>query len=103
MKRWHHIPLALTLAGAVAVVCCPRTPDPAEVPPPAEAEVLAERVPETAVLRVNAKKLIAREVVAGRRSLLEAAALFRELNRLPPEPTLVPPMDEAFPRSRLPG
>ena len=87
MIRWPYLPLALTLVGAVAVVCCPRTPDPAEVTPPAETEALAEGVPEAAVLRVNAKKLIAREVAAGRRSLVEAAALFGALNRLPPRST----------------
>jgi hypothetical protein len=45
---------------------------------------LVEALPDTVHLRLYAKDRIAREVVAGRRSLFEAAALFRELNRLPP-------------------
>jgi hypothetical protein len=35
--------------------------------------------------RFDAKREIARDLIAGRRSLLEAAALFGELNRMPPE------------------
>src|SRR5262245_43905561 len=45
---------------------------------------LTDAIPDTIVLRVHAKLQIAREVAEGRRSLVEAAALFRELNRLPP-------------------
>ena len=37
------------------------------------------------------------------RSLVETAALFPELNRLPPESTLVPPLCEVHPGPRLPG
>src|SRR5262245_37262773 len=103
MKRWPAVILALTLSGALAVVFCPRVPGPDELIPPTETEALAEGFPETPALRMLAKKLIALEAAAGRRSLVEAAALFRELNRLPPEAILVPPMNEAFPRSRLPG
>jgi hypothetical protein len=39
---------------------------------------------DTVVMRMDAKRQIALDVAAGRRSLVEAAALFRELNRLPP-------------------
>src|SRR5688500_15756557 len=84
MKRWPNYMLALTLVGALAVVFGPQATEPADWGRPAETEALAEGYPETAVLRTQAKKLIAREVAAGRRSLVEAAALFGALNRLPP-------------------
>jgi hypothetical protein len=44
------------------------------------------RLSETRMLRCFAKALIADEVIGGRQPLLEAAALFGALNRLPPEP-----------------
>src|SRR5262249_53545748 len=85
MKRWPYIPLALTLAGSAAIVCCPDTPEPAEPDTPSHAEAMTTPDPETVVLRNWAREQIAREAAAGRRSLVEAAALFRKLNRLPPE------------------
>jgi hypothetical protein len=85
MKRWPYIPLALTLTVAVAVVCCPRVPEPAEPDTFPQAEVFGALVPETMALRIHVKHQIAREVAAGRRPLVEAAALFGALNRLPPE------------------
>jgi hypothetical protein len=87
MKRRHHLILSLTLVGAVAVICCRHPPEPAEPdwPPPAESP--ATLITETAVVRLRAKKQIALDVAAGRRTLVEAAALFRALNRLPPETT----------------
>jgi hypothetical protein len=41
--------------------------------------------PEIVRLRMFAKELLAREVAEGRRTLLETAALFRELGELPPK------------------
>src|SRR5262249_9606431 len=58
--------------------------------------------PDTIVLRQLAKNFVAREVAAGRRSLVEAAGLFEALNRLPPAPPPLPP----YPNPRallLPG
>src|ERR671930_1943242 len=104
MKRWTQILLTLTLMGAFAVVFCPRPPGPGEFDPPSESDTLAESFPETVALRVVAKRLVARDAAAGRRSLAEAAALFDALNRLPPETTrLVPPDSPAHPLSHLPG
>jgi hypothetical protein len=40
---------------------------------------------EALVLRIRAKDRIVEDLVLGRRSLVEAAALFRELDRLPPQ------------------
>jgi hypothetical protein len=73
--------LALTLAGFVAFALLGRTPGP-EAPPPPAGE--ADPLPEGLALRLRAKQQLAREVVAGRRPLVEAAALFGALNRLPP-------------------
>jgi hypothetical protein len=89
MKRWPAKLVVLPVVGlaALAFVCRPqpgRRPPLPEIDP--EAEALAEGLPETAILRAIVKDQIAREVAAGRRALLEAAALFRELNKLPPAP-----------------
>lgn len=93
MKRWTQIPLACGLAGALTAVLCPAPDRPAAAAPPAEAEwpvfappEVLEPLPDTAAmqLRARAKDRIARDVVAGRRSLPEAAALFGALNRMPP-------------------
>jgi hypothetical protein len=87
MIRRLALVLALSVtAGAVAVI----SRRPGDRPPPdpnpvcqvvdqpdwAEVEVM--------VLRTFAKRHIAQEAAAGRRSLVEAAALFGQLNRLPP-------------------
>jgi hypothetical protein len=90
MKRWPFIPLAVALTAAVVVAFCPHRPESAESPLLAEPEVVLEGFPEAVILRDLAKKRIAREVADGRRSLVEAAALFGALNRHPPQ---VPPLD----------
>src|SRR5262245_21940807 len=102
MKRWPYIPLALTLTVATAVVCCPRTPEPAEPDAAPEAEVFGALVPEAMALRIHVKHQIAREVAAGRRALVEAAALFGALNRLPPESVEPPILDGIDASLRLP-
>lgn len=58
-------------------------PRPSELDDPPEANP-AEPLPEIVLLRNHARTRIVDEVIDGRRSLLEAAALFRELDRLPP-------------------
>src|SRR5262245_50325543 len=100
VNRWPVIALALALSGAVAVVFCPRAADPAEAIAPPACDEFAEGYPETVALRSLAKKFIATETASGRRSLVEAAALFRELNRLPHEFTVLVRPD-GFPH--LPG
>jgi hypothetical protein len=79
--------LAVALVVALPVVYCrhPAGPDdlpPGEAAPPAPAW---PDVPDALV----ARSLLARDAAAGRRTLLEAAALFRELNRRPP--VVMPP------------
>ena len=83
----HHLTiLALALAlGALAAAASTLPRRPPE-PPPAEAEATATAWIETATLRAIAKDRITAEVMAGRLTLLQAAALFGELNRVPPAP-----------------
>jgi hypothetical protein len=76
------VPVAVVLTALL--VCRPPLPDLPPEPPVSAA--LAEAAPDVVALRLVAKLQIAREVADGRRTLWEAAALFRELNRLPPEP-----------------
>jgi hypothetical protein len=77
--------LAVVIAIALPVAFCRRAPDPNQPAEPLSPE-MAAAAPDTVVLRLAAKEQIAREVADGRRTLWVAAALFRELNRLPPEP-----------------
>jgi hypothetical protein len=81
MKRWQQVVLTLVFTGAVTDVFVQRAPDPSSTD---ESEVRSDELPEMLALRPLAKQLIAREAAAGRRSLFEAAALFRELNRFTP-------------------
>jgi hypothetical protein len=76
--------LAAALAGSLAVVYCRplSVPDKApSLPAPDEGEAQ----PGVGYLRALAMSRITREVADGRRTLLEAAALFRELKGLLPE------------------
>ena len=77
--------LLLICTPLVMFVRCPPAPEQLTTDWPVD-EPLAAGFPEIVTLRTLAKDRIAEDVVAGRRTLLEAAALFRELNRLPPEP-----------------
>jgi hypothetical protein len=76
--------LAVALAVALPIAFCRRTPGPDGLPEPPSPE-LAAPWPDVVPLRLVAKLQIARAVADGRRSLWEAAALFRELNRRPPQ------------------
>jgi hypothetical protein len=76
--------LAVTLAVALPVVFCRRAPVPDQ--PAAAPGIELAPAPDAVLLRLAAKQLLAREVANGRRSLIAAAALFRELNRMSPEP-----------------
>jgi hypothetical protein len=62
---------------------CPPEPDGPLQPLSSEAE--RQVLPEILVLRLAAKGQIARDVIAGRLPLVQSAALFGALNRLPPE------------------
>ncbi len=79
--------LGVTLLGALTPVCTRHPAGPDEPAPAVMSELgsAGERLPDLVALRLAAKNLIAREVVDGRRSLVETAALFGALNRLPPE------------------
>jgi hypothetical protein len=103
MKRWPSISLALAFSGALAVVYCPRAPEPNESLVPSETKAWMKALPEVVTLRAIAKDQVSREVALGLRSLREAAALFRELNRLPPEPEEPTLWSGADPPPSFPG
>jgi hypothetical protein len=74
--------LAVALTASLTVAFYPRAPEPDA---PATALGLKVAAASDVVrLRSVAKEQIAREVAGGLRSLVSAAALFRELNRLEP-------------------
>ncbi|HKB04478.1 MAG TPA: hypothetical protein VKD90_19805, partial [Gemmataceae bacterium] len=84
MTRQLALVLTLSLtAGAVAIIS-QRPSDRVPTGPPPVCQVV-DRADwaevEVMVLRTFAKRYIAREAAAGHRSLVEAAALFGELNR----------------------
>jgi hypothetical protein len=90
MTRWPLILLTLALAGSVAAVVGRRAAEPDQPDPPLWTDVAQESVPEVVILRILAKRHIALETAAGKRSLVQAAALYRVLNELPPA---LPPAD----------
>ena len=93
--------LALALAvGSLPVAFCRRPPEPDPADEPVISGKIGNAVPDVVPPRVVAKGLLARDAAAGRRSLFEAAALFRELDRLPPEPDPPPGFD---PTLRIPA
>jgi hypothetical protein len=71
---------ALASAGALAGVYWPWAYENPEPDPPPGIIVTDGPLPESMTLRFLAKQHIARDVVAGRMSLIEAATLFRVLN-----------------------
>ncbi len=91
MKRSIRVPVAFGIVGALTTVLWLLPDGPAEDTLPASAEWPSSGFPETVPLRVLAKQLLAREAAEGRRSLLEAAALYGALNRIPPETAPVAP------------
>jgi hypothetical protein len=78
------VPLAV--AGLLAAVLAWRSDEAMDVTQAPVVSAPAERVSDAVVVRSYAKRQVVRDIVAGRHSLLTAAALFRELDRLPPEP-----------------
>jgi hypothetical protein len=85
MRPTHLNSIVLALATVAAVVTFRGGPGP-DTPADAIATdaALIAPWPEVVRLRALAKDRLAREVAAGRLPLLEAAALFRELDRVPP-------------------
>jgi hypothetical protein len=80
MKRLPYYLAALASAGALAVVYWPWAQENPEPDPPHGMVLTDGPVPESMTLRIVSKQHIARDVVASRMSLIEAAALFRVLN-----------------------
>jgi hypothetical protein len=90
MTRFARLFLAAVMALSVVSAFVRRSPEPLEVPDGRKSEAgpgaIGEALPEVAFLRRFAKDFVAGEVVEGRRSAVEAAAVFRELDRLRPTP-----------------
>jgi hypothetical protein len=107
MRTTPRALLAVIVAASLAVVFvrCPTRPiDPLPFPDgDPEARARAAGYPDLVPLRSQAKEVVAREVIAGRRSLLQAAALFRELDRLPPGPFDLARLDGADAAAPIPG
>ena len=80
MKRLPYFVLTLGLAAAVAAVFAPCGSGPGESCTEPTIVTVVQPPPESAVLRTLARRRIARDAAAGRRSLVEAAALFHVLN-----------------------
>src|SRR5262245_10702826 len=76
--------LALALALGSLVNAVNKLPRKPARPRPAETEEAAASLLETFTLRGIAKRRITGDAAAGRLSLLQAAALFGALNRVPP-------------------
>jgi len=92
VSRWPLLLLTLALAGAAGAVIARRAVEPVRAdlsPSDAFDKFLGEPVPEVMSLRILAKRHVAREAAEGARPLVQAAALFRVLNRHPP--ALAPP------------
>jgi hypothetical protein len=96
MRVSPHKVLAVALVVALPVAFCRRPPEPDPATQPVIGEAVGESGPEVVGLRALAKGLLARAAAAGRRSLFEAAALFRELDRLPPASAAPAGLDPAL-------
>jgi hypothetical protein len=98
--------LVLALAAAAAAITFGPRPGritPTTRPghgPPSVTELVSPGVSRDGHLRALAKAVVAADAAAGRHSLPEAAALFRELDRLPPA---LPVWDGPGPHPGLPG
>ena len=96
MKR-PNVFLAGAAAAAIGVVVfCVAVSTYVETPSPEDSGAVAAReapLPDRAAheLRVAAKDAVARDLLAGRTTLPEAAALFGWLNDLPPDAAPIPP------------
>jgi hypothetical protein len=91
---WTLPGVAAATALTIAVAAVLRGPPPAPTAPP---PALAQPAPEMIALRSLAKERIAREVTDGKRTLFEAATLFRELDQLEPPVPVLPDPDHGIP------
>jgi hypothetical protein len=101
MRVSPHKFLAVALAGGVLAAFCRPLPEPEGPPITRGAEDVGAGFPDIVPLRIEAKRLIARDAAGGRRTLVEAAALFGALNRLPPPAARLPDYDPDVSHSYL--
>lgn len=87
------VPTVLVLgATSLMLIIDPCPPEADELPRPPLEHVL-RGLPEILTLRIDAKDRIAKQVIAGQLSLIQAAALFGALNRLSPQ-SVEPPRSD---------
>jgi hypothetical protein len=87
--------LVLLAVGRWGPLVTDRSPDPASAR--ADRDDANAATIKRIHLRIRAKELLVEDLAAGKRSLLETAALFRELDRIPPavsrpDPVIDPPI-----------
>jgi len=105
MRRLPVKILGLAIVAALLAIALGRSPPGPEEPPPPAAdpqEAVRQPLPETALLRTIAKRRLAREVIAGRLSLWQAAAQFGALNRQTPQEADLSRIDPYVQPPRLP-
>src|SRR5262245_58010176 len=106
MRRLPHRVLAIVLiAGSVVAIRVNCTDHGASRHSDAAEplwEVMTEPAPSSTERRLHAKLAIARDVAAGRRRLVEGAALFGVLNRHPPGTPPLSTVDAMHTRLRAP-
>jgi hypothetical protein len=92
-------PLVATVALAAAsliIILSPCLPESHEPLQRLSSEARGQALPTTLVLRIGAKHQIVGDVIDGRLTLVQAAALFGALNRLPPE-SMKPSLSDVYP------
>ncbi len=97
--------LAVVALGAATLIfiLSPCLPDADEPFQPLSSEAQGQALPEILPLRIGAKHQIVGDVIAGRLTLVQAAALFGALNQLPPE-SMQPSLSDLCPsRLRFPA
>ncbi len=91
------------LAASLAFILGPCPPDSDGAIHPLPSEAKGQAVPGILPLRIGAKNHIVDEVITGRLSLVQAAALFGALNRLPPHSMKTPLSDLCTVHLRFPA
>lgn len=75
----------LSFAASIAVIVGELSSESEQVLPPSPLKTDRQALVEVVFLRTTAKYQIARNVIAGQLSLVQAAALFGALNQVPPQ------------------
>lgn len=85
MKRFPWVFAAAPLIASAVLVAGQPAPATVEVPPPVVVPAEVEATDPILLYRSMARELVTQDLIAGRTSPVEAAAIFRALNALPPQ------------------